>query len=432
MALTELGIRKLKRPKPGKRREKYDREIRGFGIRVTDRGVRSYILLYSFGGRRRRYTIGRIGEIGIEEAREEARRLRGVIRQGRDPAAEEKAARAIAKTASAPKTFGEVVELYEKRALAGKRSGRQARMTIDRHLMPSWKGIPLSSITRADVLERIEALVDAGTVEAARGVFNICRRLFNWAVSRGAFGIAYSPCEKLRPADIAAALKDRSIRERILTDREWRALFRAVRSLGYPYEPIIELLALTGLRRNEVVQALWSEFDLVNRKWSIPSQRMKGDRPHVVPLTPRMIEIVSSLPHNNKFLFPNDRGDRPFSSFSLFKERIDRRMAEELQREDPAAELENWRFHDLRRSMRTKLSELPVPGGDLVRELLLAHAKPALHQVYDQAAYLNERRRAYELWQEKLTGILEGRSADVIQLTAQRADRLILGGEERM
>src|SRR6516165_6358095 len=112
MALTELGIRKLKAPKAGKRREKYDREIRGFSIRITDRGVRSYQLVYSFGGRRRRYMIGRVGEMGLEQAREEARRLRGLVRQNRDPAAEEKAARAIAKTASAPKTFGEVVELY--------------------------------------------------------------------------------------------------------------------------------------------------------------------------------------------------------------------------------------------------------------------------------------------------------------------------------
>jgi integrase len=420
MALTELGIRKLKAPKAGKRREKYDREIRGFSIRITDRGVRSYQLVYSFGGRRRRYMIGRVGEMGLEQAREEARRLRGLVRQNRDPAAEEKAARAIAKTASAPKTFGEVVELYEKRALAGKRRGRQARMSIDRHLMPFWKDIPLASITRADVLERIEALVDAGTAEAARSVFNICRRLFNWAISRGAFGIAHSPCEKLRPADIAAALKDRSVRERILSDREWRALFRAVRRLGYPYEPIIELLALTGLRRNEVVEARRSEFDLTDRKeWTIPSKRMKSGRVHVVPLTKRMIAIVNSLSGDGEFLFPNDRGNRPFSSFSAFKEKIDQLMAEELKRDDPSAKLENWRFHDIRRSMRTKLSELPVPGGDLVRELLLAHAKPGLHKVYDQHAYLDERYQAYRLWEDKLTAILEGRSADVIGL-AQR------------
>jgi integrase len=420
MALTELGIRKLKKPKPGKRRERYDREIRGFGIRVTDRGVRSYILLYSFGGRRRRYTIGRIGEIGIEEAREEARRLRGLIRQGRDPAAEEKAARAIAKTVSAPKTFGEVVDLYEKRVLGGKRTGRQMRMTIDRHLMPFWKDVPLASITRADVLERVEAPIDVGTPEAARSVYNICRRLFNWAVSRGTFGVAHSPCEKLRLADIADVLGGRKIRERTLSDKEWRLLFRAVRRLGYPYRPIVELLALTGLRRNEVVGARWTEFDLTDRKWVIPSTRMKSDRVHVVPLTDRMIEIVNSLSRDSEFLFPSGRSNRPLSSFSAFKGKIDQYMAEELKRDDPSAKLENWRLHDLRRSMRTRLSELPVPGGDLVRELLLAHVKPGMHKVYNQHDYESEKRQGLRLWEERLASILENRRGDIIDL-AQRA-----------
>src|SRR6266702_1821910 len=95
MSLTELGINKLKAPRAGKRREKYDRQIPGFGIRVTDRGVRSYILVYTHGGRRRRYTIGRVSEIGLEDARELARQLRGQVRrEGRDPAAEQKTARA--------------------------------------------------------------------------------------------------------------------------------------------------------------------------------------------------------------------------------------------------------------------------------------------------------------------------------------------------
>jgi integrase len=176
---------------------------------------------------------------------------------------------------------------------------------------------------------------------------------------------------------------------------------------------------LTGLRLREVAESRFGEFDLVEKRWTIPSERMKSERPHVVPLTPRMIKIVSSLPGKSELLFPNDRGNRPFTSFSVFKKKIDKRMAEELERESPPVKFEDWRLHDLRRSMRTALSELPVPGGDLVRELLLAHAKPGLHKVYDQFAYVAERRRAYELWQDKLTSILERRSADVLEL-AQR------------
>jgi integrase len=425
MALTELGIRRLKAPKAGKRRERADREIVGLVVRVTENNIRSYNFIYTHGTRttksgklapwRHRITLGRVAELTLEEAREMARELRKRVRQGGHPAAEQKLARAVAKPAAA--TFGEVVDLYERRDLGGKRSGRRVRQTIDLYLMPSWKDLPLAAVTRAHVLERVEALVDASKPAMARRVFQTARRLFSWAIARGTFGLEHSPCEKLRPADM---IGERRVRERILTDREWRALLRASTALGHPYQPIIELLALTGLRRNEVVEARWVEFDFDQARWTIPSARMKGARPHVVPLTPRMIEIVKSLPRTSAFLFPNDNDTRAFTSFARFKENIDARMVEELRREDAEAKLEQWTLHDIRRSMRTKLSELPVPGGDLVRELLLAHQKPGLHKVYDQYAYLDERHQGLLLWEQKLTTIREKRSASVIDI-AQRA-----------
>jgi integrase len=425
VALTELGIRRLKAPKAGKRRERADREIVGLVVRVTENNIRSYNFIYTHGTRttksgklapwRHRITLGRVGELTLEEAREMARELRKKVRQGGHPAVEQKLARAVTKPAAV--TFGEVVDLYERRDLGGKRSGHRIRQTIDLHLIPAWKDLPLTAVTRAHVLERVEALMDASKPEMARRVFQTARRLFGWAIARGTFGLEHSPCEKLRPTDL---IGERRVRERILTDKEWRALLRAVQALGYLYYPLIELLALTGLRLREVADARWAEFDFDLARWTIPSLRMKGARLHVVPLTPRMIKIVDALPRTGEFLFPNDDGSRPFSSFSLFKQKIDERMGLELRREDKKAKLEPWRLHDIRRSMRTHLSTLAIDGGDLVRELLLAHAKPGLHKVYDQYAYLDERHRAYVLWEQRLAAIREKRSASVIGI-ARRA-----------
>jgi integrase len=413
MSLTELTARKLKAPAKGRRRERYDRLIPGFGIRITDRGVRSYIFMYTFRGRRRRYTIGRIDEIGIEDARERARELRAQVRrEGRDPCAELKAQRGLERTA----TFADVVDIYDKRVLAGQRSAHPTRLTVAKYLLPHWRDLPVASISRAHVLERIEAVADAGLPVAARRLFEITRRIMNWAIARGTFGIEHSPCEKLRPSDIVG--KKRS-RDRILSDREWRALFRAASTLGYPTEPFISLLALTALRRSEVGEARWAEIDLAKSEWVIPAARMKGDAPHVVPLTKQMVGVLESLPRTSEYLFPA-RSGRPISGFSDIKRQLDREMLVALREEDPEAELAGWSFHDLRRSIRTALSSLPVPGGDLVRELVLAHAKPELHATYDLHLYLSEKRRALELWTEKLRSILEERSADVVQL-AQRA-----------
>src|SRR5262249_10872435 len=107
MALTELGIRKFKAPKSGKRRERWDGEIPGLALRVTENNIRSYNFIYTHGTRttksgklapwRFRITLGRVGELTLEEAREMARELRKKVRQGGHPAVEQKLARATAK-----------------------------------------------------------------------------------------------------------------------------------------------------------------------------------------------------------------------------------------------------------------------------------------------------------------------------------------------
>jgi len=143
--------------------------VRGFGIRVTELGVKSYIFLYVRGGRRRRYTIGRVGEISLDAARAKAAELRLQVRLGRDPGAEEKLARRLALAAAVPKTFAEVVDLYEKRVLARTRRGREIRQTINKHMVPIWGKLPITEITNQHILNVVETKIDAGTPPPAPG-----------------------------------------------------------------------------------------------------------------------------------------------------------------------------------------------------------------------------------------------------------------------
>jgi integrase len=413
MSLTELGVRKLRAPERG-RKERYDRGgVRGFGVRVTDRGVKTYIFLYVYGGRRRRYTIGRVGEISLDAARAKAAELRLRVRLGQDPAAEEKVARQLALTAMAPKTFAEVADLYEKRVLVRTRRGDEVRQTIDKYMIPGWGKLPITAITSEHLISLGENIIDAGFPAGGRRVLEIARRIFRWATTRPELKLERSPGEKI---SLTSVTGKRVERDRTLSDPEWRALARAVQRLEYPFGPFVQLLMLTALRRSEVSEARWREFDLTEKLWTIPKERMKNDRVHIVPLTQQMITIIDALPRG-EFLFPNSRGTGPLAGYSTLKNKLDRLMLEELQREVPTVtELEPWSFHDIRRSVRTKMSELPIPEGDIVRELILAHARPSLHRTYDKSSYLSERLRAYELWQERLTSILEKRFADVIDL----------------
>jgi integrase len=280
--------------------------------------------------------------------------------------------------------------------------------------MGAWGNRPIASISRGDVLEVVEALVDAGKPEAGRRLFGFIGRLFNWAISRGTFGIDRSPCDRLRPADIIGS---KPVRTRILTDDELRTLWATTEKMGYPFGPMIRLLMLTGLRRNEVAESCWTEFDLDGKAiWTIPAERMKGQNgtaaAHVVALTSEMMSVIQSLPRidGGDFLFSSGLiGNKPVSGFSQMKRRLDQLMV---------GVAKDWTVHDIRRTFRTHLSALPVPGGDLVRELMIAHTKPGLHKVYDQFGYLEERRRGYELWAERLMEIVKSPVAATCPPTA--------------
>jgi integrase len=191
-------------------------------------------------------------------------------------------------------------------------------------------------------------------------------------------------------------------RDRVLADDELRAVWNAAERIGYPYGPLIHVLILTGARRGEIAEGRWSEIDLPARLWRFPAERMKSKAAHVLPLTPDVTRILEGLPRfgGGEFIFSTTFGRVPISGFAKWKTRLDALAVEELRR--PIAP---FVVHDIRRTMRTGLSSLPIP--DLVRELVIAHARPGLHKVYDQHAYLHEKREALELWQARVREIVD-------------------------
>jgi integrase len=439
-ALTALTVQKIKPPaSKAARAERYDAAVPGFGVRVTAEGSRSWIFVYTSPTqqKRRRYTIGTVdfkepdGEItlDLEQARSKANDLRRIVRDGRDPADTRETTKAAAVTEAREAeehTFSAVVDLYVKRDLATKRRGWEVKQIIERELIPHWGDKPISAISAIDVQRRVEVLVDAGKPEAARRLFEIIRRIFNWSLGRPSYKLDRSPADRMKPGEL---IGKKTIRRRVLTNDELRALWHASGRTGSPFGPMIRMLMLTALRRGEVADAGRPEFDLERKLWTIPAERMKGEDgdsgPHVVPLNAEMLGIIEALPRfdGGDFLFTTGNGKRPVSGFSKMKLRLDKLMLQELQKiaelrgEDPAkVELEPHTIHDIRRTVRTHLSALPVP--ELVRELILAHAKQGLHKIYDQYAYLDEKREALELWAARLKLIVDPPASNVVALRA--------------
>jgi integrase len=232
--------------------------------------------------------------------------------------------------------------------------------------------------------------------------------MFNWAIARGIYGIDRSPCDRLKPA---AVIGEKRARQRVLNDAEIKAFWAATETLGYPLGPLFRLLLITGQRKSEVAEARWSEFDLDKREWVIPAERMKAEAAHVVPLSDEAMRILAELPRfkHGDHLFTTTYGHKPINSFSKAKDRLDREMAKHL----PVAPAP-FVLHDLRRTMRTRLSALPVP--DIVRELVIAHTQKGLHKVYDLHAYASEKRHALDLWAAKLRDIVTLPPPNVVRL----------------
>ena len=162
-----------------------------------------------------------------------------------------------------------------------------------------------------------------------------------------------------------------------------------------------------------MAEARWSEFDLTAKRWTIPAARMKADVPHVVPLSDAAVDVLQSLPRFRRgdYLFSTTFGETPVNGFSKAKLRLDRLMAAEL-----GAVPSPFVLHDVRRSVRTRLSALPISTD--VAELVIAHARPGLRRVYDLYSFENEKRDCLGMWASRLRSIVEPAPDNVVSLRA--------------
>jgi integrase len=398
--LTDRALKALKPAPPGGRYEIMDAVTPGLGVRVTDKGHRSFVLITRYPGSKSpaRRALGEYGAISLEDARIKAREWIDLIKRGIDPKAEaDRTQRAEQRRQAA--SFESVVDAYSAYVKRQKlRSAGTVERSLRREFVPDWGTRPITDIARADVVEIIKAKAeDDGRPAMAHNLLAYVRGMFNWAVEQGTYGMDASPCDRIKPKLIIGR---KVIRSRVLADAELRAYWMAADAAGHPFGTMFKLLAITGQRRTEVSDARWREIDFENRLWTIPAARMKADSDHIVPLSKMAVSLLAGLPRMKEgdFVFSTTFGRVPVSGFSKAKSRLDTSMKKITPIDRPFV------IHDIRRTMRTGLSALPI--SDIVRELVIAHTKQGLHKVYDQFAYLDEKRHAMDLWAAQLAKIV--------------------------
>jgi integrase len=377
--LTDIEIRKTK-PVDGRQIELWDGKIKGFGLRISPKGTKSFVLLYRADGRLRRLTLGRYPTLKLVEARRLADEALRSVRFGKDPVAEKKAARKGVENFNFDAIAVFFVENYAKRKT---RSWAETERILKKEFIARWGKRDIRTIKRSDVNAVLDSLMKDGKHIMANRALAAVRRLFNWAVERGYL-------KEAPTSNIKAPARERS-RDRVLSDGELQSIWASADEISYPYGEIVKLLVLTGQRLGEVRGMRWDEIDFKERVWSISSERTKAGRAHEVPLVNQAMEIVRNLPRlHEELLFPARKHgtSNPVSGMSKWKAHLDH-----------ISGVTDWRIHDLRRTVATGMARSGVPPH--VVERILNHRTGTFRGVagvYNRFGYLPEMRGALELW----------------------------------
>jgi integrase len=386
--ITQTFATRVKLPDTGTRIH-YDSEIAGFGLRVTEKGAKSFILNYVLHGRERRYTIGSLGEYTAETARTKAIELRQQIRDGVDPfdVLEQRKQESLEARARV-RTLKQLSDAYlEKWAEPNKRPGTvyDDRSLLNGVILPALGDLPIGGIKRADIAGLHADLKD--TPYRANRALALLHHIFNWAMAddSGEWALDKNPVDGIRKYH-------EEKRDRWLSEDE---LIRLADALDkYPRQcgkgalsekqrawlqtearramDALRLIMVTGCRKSEALTAKWTDFDLVRGVWTKPSHRTKEKKTEHVALNAQALSLLEHMEHTGEYLFPGRTGENlqdiktPWANVCKL------------------AKLEGVRCHDLRHSFASHLVSsgvsLPVVGK------LLGHTQASTTQRYAHLA----------------------------------------------
>ena len=395
--LTAAAVEKLKAPTAG-RAEYFDTTFPGFGVRITDKGRKTFIVFYRFGGRQRRLTLGTYPALSLAEARKKASSALQSVEAGSDPAD----AKADAK-ARRPDTVENVVaDFIERHAKRRNKGWKPVEQLFANHVTPRWKGRDIRTIERRDVIRLLDEMVDAGNTTQANRVLANVRKFFNWCVEREI--VVTSPAAGVKPPTREKP------RERALSEHEIRALWEAFDNLETPFGPLFKFMLMTAQRRGECAEIRWCDVDLDAALWTIPDT--KNGKSHEVPLPHQAVTLLREMPRfaGGDYVFTTTFGARPVSGFGKPKDHAARLsgvgVPNGTDADTDAPPSDDWRLHDLRRSAATGMAHLGVPVDHISR--VLNHAQSSVTAIYDKHSYLEAKRTALQTWNDALERVTGG------------------------
>jgi integrase len=422
---TVEGLKKLSAP-PGERIEYRSRRHAGLTLRVSGptakypAGRKIFSTVYRFGAEQQRDTYHPpYPELNLTEAIKYWRRTIAAVETGTNPAAV-KRERRLGKPKKQLQTVATALAEYtrEKSDQWSNNHRIGVMHDFDAYILPKLGRYPLTSITRDDVRELLQEIIDSGKGRTTNHVQTTLTTFFNWTVDEAQY-LTASPLQGLKRKFRETA------RDNTLTDDGLTAVLAGARRLPYPYGPYVQALIGTGQRRTEIAKMRASNIS--GGVLTIPGADTKNRKAHRVPLPPFVLAVLDDARREVEenirrhctetgrpipevapgfdYIF-GGRYKGSFTAFSLCKRMLDAAI-EAFSVETGLPVPEDWRFHDLRRTCGSVLARLGVPSATIGR--LMNHMEKGITaKVYITHSYEREIGDALKLWSDHLTRLERG------------------------
>lgn len=361
----------------------------GLYLEIVPNGSKYWRLKYRFAGKEKRLAFGVYPEVSLKEAREKCQQAKQLLRNRIDPGAEKKKIDLDIRL-NAQNTFELIAREWHK-AKKVQWSEKYAETILNRletDVFPEIGYLPIRDINPPILLDMLRKIEGRGVYETTRRAVQYCGQILRYAVATGR-------AERDFTADIKNALKTRKVKHHAaISPQELPDLLNALESnKARMYEPTrlsVKLMMLTFLRTSELIQAKWDEFDLENMMWTVPAERMKMGKSHLVPLSTQAVDILEALKKynwNREWVFASHVKPKKHMSNNTIL------MA--LYRMGYKGQMTGHGFRAL--ALTTLLEQLNYPFE--VADAQLAHSKRhSLGAAYDRAQFLDQRKIMMQDW----------------------------------
>ncbi len=390
--------------KVSKRTDYPDDKVPGLVLRVTPNGVKTWCLRYRIQGQARRLTLGSHESLTIKQARAEAKKKLYAVATGHDPSADKRTA-----AATSGRTVEALVHAYQQHTEPILRTWQRNHWRFRRHILPHFKHLAVTDVTRRDVRAVVEAIAHKGNPTEANRVLSLLSSLFKYGVRRD--WLESNPASEIELAETGPS------RARVLTEEEIRAFWQFCDHEPPAVSLFLKIRLLTAQRCGELLSLNWTDVESKGDQFiafTFAPESTKNGRAHRVPVPPFVSDLLKALPRLDHRVFPgraNGRGKRYYEDAAG---RVADRMTTLAKLQNPTAEVD-IRGHDLRRTAATYMAQAGVPPADISRVLNHAEGGPKATQVYQRYTFDKEKRVALETLARVIQGILEDKpQSDVV------------------